>query len=117
MKSSLRFKPANRLNTSHAFSEVFEKGKRFHLKAGLYIIFPNQLQRVRLGLIIAKKKLTTAVQRNRLKRIQREIFRHKQERWVGYDIVFVANHKVSQLCQSDWFALCRSDWEVLAQRL
>lgn len=113
----MRFRAFNRLNTPHAFSAVFDQGRYFHLKIGLYIILPNQLEVARLGLIIAKKKLSSAVLRNYLKRIQRELFRNVSQRLKGYDVVFVVNHKVSQLCQRDWFTLCQADWQALTEQL
>lgn len=114
--SSLRFRPANRLNTPQAFAAVFEKGQKFHLKAGLYLVLQNESLVARLGLILAKKKIRYAVQRNYLKRVQRECFRAHRQILAGYDVVFVVNHKIGQLCQSDWFALCQADWRQLAKR-
>lgn len=117
MSVRFSFKPENRLNTASAFSAVFDQGHRCHLKAGMYIVLQNQLGVARLGLIIAKKKLSRAVKRNYLKRIQRETFRYHQQALKGYDVVFVANHKVAQLCQSDLFEACQLDWQNLVKRL
>ena len=41
----------------------------------------------RLGMAIAKKRAKRAVDRNRLKRIVRESFRHQQEQLRGLDVV------------------------------
>ena len=41
----------------------------------------------RLGLAIAKKRAKRAVDRNRIKRIARESFRHHREQLMGYDAV------------------------------
>lgn len=41
----------------------------------------------RLGLAIAKKRAKRAVDRNRIKRIARESFRHNRKQLVGYDAV------------------------------
>ncbi|WP_036378885.1 ribonuclease P protein component, partial [Moraxella catarrhalis] len=43
----------------------------------------------RLGLAITKKKLKKAVDRNRLKRLCRENFRHRQASWVAIDVVVI----------------------------
>ena len=113
----MRFSSACRLNNAHDYSAVFDKGQRFYLKAGMYIILINSLNNARLGLIIAKKKIRRANQRNYLKRVQREWFRQLQLKLLGYDIVFVANHKVAQLCQDEWFTCCQADWQYLTKRL
>lgn len=114
----MQYLPENRLNTPAAFSRAFEQGHRVHLKLGMYLLVPNTLNIARLGLIIAKKKLRTAVKRNFLKRLQREVFRQNQMHFQGYDIVFVAGQKISQLlCQNDGFTLCQADWQTLAKRL
>jgi len=50
----------------------------------------------RLGLAIAKKRAKRAVDRNRIKRVARESFRHNRERLVGYDaVVMNKNHAAS----------------------
>ena len=44
----------------------------------------------RLGLAIARKQVRRAVDRNRLKRIARECFRHQAEALQGIDLVVMA---------------------------
>ena len=41
----------------------------------------------RLGLVVTKKGNRTAVRRNRIKRIIRDRFRHRQSELEGYDLV------------------------------
>lgn len=48
---------------------------------------PNGLAHARLGLIVPKKVLATAVARNRVKRLLREWFRLQQSGWTGLDII------------------------------
>jgi len=43
----------------------------------------------RLGLAIAKKRARRAVDRNRIKRVARESFRHARHRLVGHDVVLL----------------------------
>lgn len=48
---------------------------------------PNQLSSPRLGIIAAKKALPRAVDRNRGKRLAREIFRQAAPRLGAFDVV------------------------------
>lgn len=69
------------------FSSVF----RFRCVAsgaGLDVLAaPNGLEFARLGLIIPKKAVATAVARNRVKRLLRESFRLHQAEIAGMDVV------------------------------
>lgn len=69
---------------------MFKTGVRFHEKTMLIIVTKNTLGVSRLGLAIAKKNVKKAVDRNRIKRIARESFRHNQFILKGIDIVVVA---------------------------
>jgi ribonuclease P protein component len=48
---------------------------------------PNGLDHARLGMIVPKRIVATAVERNRIKRILREGFRLRQAGLVGLDVV------------------------------
>lgn len=48
---------------------------------------PNGLDYPRLGMIVPKKIIATAVGRNRIKRVIREVFRLNQAELVGLDVV------------------------------
>lgn len=69
----------------------------------------------RLGLVIAKKNIRLAVQRNRIKRLIRESFRHHQHLLTGLDIVILArkgldtmdNAAITQLVEKLWQDLIR----------
>jgi len=51
----------------------------------------------RLGIIVAKKNVKLAVQRNRIKRLLRESFRCKRESIPNIDIVVLAKKSVDKL--------------------
>ena len=59
----------------------------------------------RLGLVISKKNAGIAVQRNRLKRLSREVFRHRTSELPSIDMVLIAKHGVSSLSNPDILAL------------
>jgi ribonuclease P protein component len=48
----------------------------------------------RLGLAVSKRHVKRAVDRNRLKRIVREVFRHRREQLKGIDIVVMVGPSV-----------------------
>ena len=51
----------------------------------------------RLGLAIAKKRVAKAVDRNRIKRLIRESFRHHQLTLAGWDCVVLVRNGVTQV--------------------
>lgn len=51
----------------------------------------------RLGIIVAKKNVKKAVQRNRIKRIVRETFRHRQSHLDPLDIIVLARKGADEL--------------------
>ena len=81
-----RYKRRQRLGSA-AIEEVLAKGKR--LKAGPITaqFRTNELHFARLGLIIPKRQVPLSVDRNRIKRLVREWFRHGQARLGGRDFV------------------------------
>ena len=84
------FKKSQRLLNASDFKGVFDHNTVKVANASLLILAkPAEGRQSRLGLIIAKKNIPTAVQRNRLKRVVRETFR-QQEFDVPMDIVFLA---------------------------
>lgn len=58
---------------------------------------PNQLPHARLGIIIGKKYLRRAVDRNRVRRVIRESFRQSKEKLKGLDIIVMIRANCSSL--------------------
>lgn len=48
---------------------------------------PNALERARIGIVTAKKVAPRAIDRNRVKRMVREVFRNWRDRLGGLDVV------------------------------
>ena len=80
-----------RLDNSLDFSNCFLQGKRTSTHAFMIHYLENDLEYGRLGIRIAKKKIKKAVERNRIKRIAREVFR--KGKFKGIDMVLVLRNE------------------------
>ena len=113
------FRPHQRLLTSHDFKCVFD---HVDIKVGtaelLVLAFDNQNDTpARLGLVVAKKNLKRAVDRNRFKRIVRESFRNHQDQLEGLDIVVLSRRGAKQLDASALRNMVDQTWQrVLRKR-
>ena len=83
----MRFRPSQRIRRHADFQEIYKNGARVHGRYCTLFVRPNQSPLGRLG-IAATKRLGGAVQRNRAKRLIREIFRHNDIA-PGFDVVVV----------------------------
>ena len=80
-----------RLDNSLDFSNCFLQGKRTSTHAFMIHYLENDLEYGRLGIRIARKKIKKAVERNRIKRIAREVFRNGN--FNGIDMVLVLRNE------------------------
>ena len=82
----------NRLKKQKDFEKIFKNGKSFK-QGSLYLkINKNDLRSSRFGFIVSKKFSKKAVERNRIKRILREVVKERIGEVVeGMDIVIVVN--------------------------
>lgn len=80
-----------RLGKSAEYERVFGKGVR--IRSGNFDILSieNSLGISRLGLVVSKKNLPSAVGRNRVKRVLREVFRKNNNLFGSRDFLFLAN--------------------------
>jgi ribonuclease P protein component len=69
------------------FQKVYEHGTRVHSRYCTLFVLPNALPAPRLG-IAATRKFGGAVERNRAKRLIREVFRRNKVAG-GFDVVVV----------------------------
>lgn len=95
---STRYHRQLRLLSSSQFKTVFEntslKASSRHL---LLLASNNQQGHARIGFVLAKKQLKLAVDRNRVKRIVRESFRHKYAQLDHIDVVVLARPGLDKL--------------------
>jgi ribonuclease P protein component len=83
----------------------------------LLLARPNELSHPRLGLVVAKKHIRHAVNRNRVKRVVRDSFRRAQDLLDSLDIVFLARQGIDQLSPAEQTALLENSWRRLSRKL
>ena len=106
------FAPWERLKKRREFLAVQGKGRKIHLAHLLVIIRPNQGGR-RIGITVSGK-VGQAVERNRIKRLLREIWRRDRELLPqGLDYVFIAKKNAT----ATTFESLRVQFAELARRL
>lgn len=86
-----------RLNQAAEFRQLFRAGKKLNTHYFAIYHYPNQLTHPRVGLVVAKKAVRSAVKRNQIKRITRESFRLQQEKLVGLDVMIVAYRGIADI--------------------
>lgn len=112
-KDLLSFRPVYRLRKTDEYSSVFAFRKAVR---GRYFVLhyrPSSLETARLGPVVAKKLARRAVQRNLIKRIARETFRHLRAKLPPYDMVLRLNAPVGTASRIE----LREDILRLFQRL
>lgn len=96
-KSKFSFGKNLRLLNAKEYQQVFDnvtwKASSSHF---VFLSTKNSLAYPRLGLVIAKRQVRTAVQRNRIKRILREQFRLLQYDLANVDIIVLVRPRVDQ---------------------
>ena len=106
-----------RLLNSSAFKEVFDNNSVRVAHPNLLILSePNGTATSRLGLVIGKKNVPTAVARNKVKRVVRETFR-LTDLPVAVDLVFLARKDLGKLTSTELATLIQQSWVRLAARL
>ena len=73
----------------------------------------NTLDNNRLGLVIAKKHVKHAVQRNRIKRVTREFFRCCPATELSLDVIVLARRGVGQLDNKALSTILKRQWQKL----
>jgi ribonuclease P protein component len=76
----------------------------------------NQKSHPRLGITLAKKRVRKAHDRNRLKRLIRESFRHKAANLPNIDIIVVGKSGADKLTNKEVFLTLEKLWQKIAKR-
>lgn len=96
------------------FQAVFEHGRRASGRYLTVLVLPNRLGTARLGLV-ASRKLGHAVQRNRAKRLVRDLFRrHKHDLGTsGHDLVVIPRRELLDAARD----MLEADYRSVLRRL
>lgn len=93
--SDQKLRKKERLKYSRNFKRAFEKGKRVISSYFVIIYVENDLEYNRISTVV-KKDFGKAIQRNKVKRYIREIYRtNKKDFPLGYDFVFIPRKSLS----------------------
>ena len=102
--------PAERVRRRPEFERAYNSGIKVHGRFMTLFVVPNGTSTSRLG-VAATRKLGSAVERNRAKRLSRELFRrHKVT--AGLDIVIVPRREMLDAS----FATLESDYLAILER-
>ena len=88
----MKFRPGEHIRRRAEFQQVYEQGARIRGSFSTLFLLPNKLSIGRLG-IAATRKLGGSVQRNRAKRLIREVFRRNNTA-AGFDVVVVPKREL-----------------------
>jgi ribonuclease P protein component len=86
------FRPGSRVRVRRDFERAYNEGARIHAKYMTLFVVPNGTSTPRLG-VSATRKLGSAVERNRVKRLARELFRRRTVA-AGVDIIVVPRREM-----------------------
>ena len=108
------FGKEKRLLTATDYSGVFNAAEARASHRNLLLLAQrNHGTGHRLGLVIAKKNVRLAVQRNRIKRIARETFRGLPDEGPRLDVVLLARRGIDQLDNRQLSSILRQQWQKL----
>lgn len=98
LKQMFRFKRDARLLTPREFKRVMDRPTLRASSQGFVLLASeNAGDFARIGFVLPRRRVRLAVARNRIKRIIRESFRHRQANLSGLDIVVMARDGLSTI--------------------
>lgn len=114
---SFAFPKSLRLLEAAHFQHVFDDAPfRASHQHFLILARNNQLNIGRLGLVIAKKHLRLAVERNRFKRLIRENFRTRQAAFAGLDVIVLSRKGLENLGNTEFSQQLEQQWQRIFKK-
>lgn len=114
---SFSFSKSLRLLESGDFQRVFDDAPfRASHQHFLILARANALGYPRLGLVIAKKHLRLAVERNRFKRLIRENFRTHQHSFSGLDVIVLSRKGLENLDNQTFTQQLNQQWQRIFKK-
>jgi ribonuclease P protein component len=112
------FPKTSRLLNAADYKAVFDNAQ-FKVSCRHFLVLANRNNRssARLGLVIAKKNVALAVQRNRIKRQFRNTFRHNKELLDKLDLVVLARKDADKLDNKELIETIDSLWQDLHSKM
>ena len=114
MGADASFGKSRRLLNARDYSRVFDGAEaRASHQHFLLLARSNNEPGHRLGLVVAKKNVRLAVQRNRVKRIAREVFRQLPDSEPALDVILLARRGLDQLDNDELSTILQQQWRKL----
>ena len=116
--SGFGYSKRSRLLNAEDYTAVFNRNQ---IKVANRYFLILALQRSdndpRLGTVVAKKNIATAVQRNRIKRLIRESFRHQQSSLQNLDLVVLVRKGTDKLANAEISNSLKHLWQDLDKKV
>ncbi len=90
-----------KIRKSSQYEEIFRKSNRLRSRHFDILYVQNSLGYSRTGIVVSKKNVRSAVKRNRIKRVVREVFRNNKSLFDSLDVVFLAKKGCEDLNYSN----------------
>lgn len=111
------FPKTSRLLNAADYKAVFSNAQfKVSCRHFLVLAIRNGRSSARLGLVIAKKNVALAVQRNRIKRQLRNTFRHKATLLGNLDLVVLARKDADKLDNAQLKTTIETLWQDLQEK-
>lgn len=110
------FSRSSRLTHAEDFRKVFSNNIRVSDDCFTLLVGKQLGKQPRIGFAVAKKQIRRAVDRNRLKRLIRESFRHRQQDLPPLDIVVMVRHRILNLNNTQIFSRLDKHWQKITKQ-
>jgi ribonuclease P protein component len=111
----LRLTREERLYKQDDYRRVFQSKTRCWEDGFLVVALPSALDQARLGISAPRRYIAKAADRNRIKRIIRESFRHHKHQLIGWDVIASAGKGALFLTNKQIFDSLEKHWRKILQ--